>query len=376
MIFQSVSLILFLCYVILILAITVGWYRLKAFKSNHLLPEIKVSVVIAARNEAMNIEALLTSLCRQDYPRHLYEIILVDDHSTDETSQIAEAFISIQKDSTNLKLITLSGDEGFGKKAALTQGIQASDGEIIVITDADCTAGISWISTLAAYYKTYKPQMILGPVKMNHGSTLFGKLQTMEFMSLISSAAGSCKAGFPILANGANMAFTRLAYESCGGFSGNMQFPSGDDMFLMMNIKKKFGVGAIHFLKSAEAVVSTPAAQGLKPFIQQRLRWVSKSKGYTDPVLIVSSLIVFFTNGLLVFTGLMAIAAHGFLTLFLSLFFIKLAVDFPLMLSFSRFQRSGSLFWLFPLMEIVNAVYTLIIGMAGNIGKYEWKGRK
>jgi hypothetical protein len=147
-------------------------------------------------------------------------------------------------------------------------------------------------------------------------------------------------------------------------------------MFLMMNIKKKFGAGAIQFLKSAEAMVTTTATQGLKPFIQQRMRWVSKSKGYTDPVLIVSSLLVFFTNALLVVTGLMAFFLEGFLQLFLSLFFIKLAVDFPLMLSFSRFQRSGSLFWLFPLMEILNAVYTLIIGMAGNIGKYEWKGRK
>jgi len=319
---------------------------------------------------------LLTSLCRQDYPMHLYEIILVDDHSSDETSQLAEAFISIQKDKSNLKLISLSGAEGFGKKTALNYGIQASDGEIIVITDADCTAGISWISTLAAYYKTYKPQMILGPVKMNHGGTLFGKLQTMEFMSLISSAAGSCKAGFPILANGANMAFTRQAYESCGGFSGNMQFPSGDDMFLMMNIKKKFGAGAIRFLKSAEANVNTPATQGLKPFIQQRMRWVSKSKGYTDPVLIASSLIVFFTNGLLVVTGLMAFFSEGFLQLFLSLVFIKLAVDFPLMQSYSRFQRSGKLLWLFPIMELLNAVYTLFIGIVGNIGKYEWKGRK
>ncbi len=346
------------------------------FRITDSLPCITVSVIVAVRNESSSIRQLLNSLLAQNYPSHLLEIVIVDDHSTDSTSRLIDDFIVQNKDSKNLKLIALSKNNSSGKKAAIDCGIQASKGELIVITDADCTAGSSWISTLVSYYTEHYPQMILGPVRMTVGGSFFGKLQSLEFMSLISSGAGSCTAGFPILANGANMAFTRKAYENCGGFSGNMKFSSGDDMFLMMSIKKKFGAKAIRFLRSEDAIVNTPATVGFKSFIQQRLRWVSKSRGYTDTMLIISSILVFLTNGWLVLTGLSAIVNPGYFKLFLELYFIKMIIDLPLMLSYSRFQKNRPLMVLFPLMELLNAVYTLLIGIAGNIGKYEWKGRQ
>lgn len=376
MIVQAISIVLFVGYALLITAISIGWWRLKVFKITDSLPGINVSIIVAVRNESSNIQQLLNSLLAQNYPSHLLEIIIVDDHSIDSTSQLIEDFIVQNKVSKRLKLIALGKNDSSGKKAAIDRGIHASKGELIVITDADCTAGCLWISTMVSYYTEHHPQMILGPVRMTDGVSFFGKLQSLEFMSLISSAAGSCNAGFPILANGANIAFTRQAYESCGGFSENLQFPSGDDMFLMMSIKKKFGAKAIRFLRSEDAIVNTPATAGFKSFIQQRLRWVSKSRGYTDPMLIASSILVFLTNTWLVFTALLAIFFPEYLKIFLIFSFFKLLVDLPLMISFSHFQKSKNLLWLFPVMELLNAVYTLLIGIAGNIGKYEWKGRQ
>jgi len=376
MILTLISVIVFVGYAILITAITIGWLRLKVFRETDSTPEIIVSIIVAARNEAHHIASLLNSLSNQNYPSHLVEIIIVDDHSSDSTSRLAKEFIALEKDSQFLKLITLGKKDGSGKKAAIDCGIKVSTGEVIVITDADCTAGSLWISTIASFYKTHKPQMILGPVTMTDNGRFFGKLQSLEFMSLISSAAGSCNAGFPILANGANIAFTRQAYESCGGFTGNLQYPSGDDMFLMMNVKRRFGAESIRFLRSEEAIVKTPAAPGLKPFIQQRLRWVSKSRGYTDFMLIVTSMLVFFTNSLLVFAAFASIFTPGYFRLFLGLYLLKTIIDLPLMLSYSRFQKSKILIWLFPIMELLNAVYTLLIGIAGNVGKYEWKERR
>jgi len=376
MILFLVSAFLFIGYALLIASITIGWWQLKVFRNTDLLPVVKVSIIVAARNEAGNIESLLNSLLIQDYPQHLLEIIIVDDHSTDSTSLLVEEFIGRNKESKVFKLITLRGKDNTGKKSAIDRGIKASQGELLVVTDADCTAGSRWISGIASYFAEYRPHMILGPVRMTDNGSLFGKLQSLEFISLISSAAGSCRAGFPILANGANLAFTRQAYESCGGFSGNMQFTSGDDMFLMMSIKSKLGVKAIRFIRSEEAIVNTPASQEWKSFIQQRLRWVSKSRGYTDPVLIAASILVFLTNTWLVFMGLAALVFHEYLQFFVLFYILKLSVDFPLMSGFSRFQRSVSLLWLFPFMELLNAFYTLVIGIAGNIGKYEWKGRR
>jgi cellulose synthase/poly-beta-1,6-N-acetylglucosamine synthase-like glycosyltransferase len=376
MIFLLVSFAIILCYALLISAISVGWFKLNDFERSDQKHYVKISIIVAVRNEASAIGSLLESLLKQDYPPEHFEMIIVDDHSTDETKRRFEEITSELNGIPNLKFISLEPDDGFGKKAALSHGIKLSGGDLIVITDADCTAGSSWISTIAAFYDRLKPQMILGAVQMTDGGNFFGKLQSLEFMSLISSAAGSCSAGFPLLANGANIAFTRQAFESCGGFSGHMEFPSGDDMFLLMSIKKKFGAGSIRFLKSADAIVKTTAMKGIKPFLQQRMRWVSKSKGYTDPVLIATSILVYLANAILLISGISAILFPGFYKIFLLVYLAKMIIDFPLMLSFARFQKSGALLWLFPFMELLNAVYTVFIGIIGNIGKYEWKGRR
>lgn len=376
MIVEAISVFIFMGYVILITAITIGWLSLHDSIKTDSTPYVKVSIIVAVRNEAASIKQLISSLLSQNYPSHLLEISIIDDHSTDFTSRLVENVIVQRKDLNNLKLIALGKNDSSGKKAAIARGIQDSTGKLIVITDADCNAGSSWISTLVSFYTEHHPQMILGPVRMTDGGRFFGKLQSLEFMSLISSAAGSCGAGFPILANGANITFTRHAYESCDGFSGNMKFPSGDDMFLMMSIKKKFGAKAIRFLRSEDAIVNTPATIGFKSFFQQRLRWVSKSRGYTDPMLIMSSLLVFFTNAWLVFVGILSIGLPQYFLLFVGFYLLKILVDFPLMFSFGRFQKSQKALWLFPLLELLNAIYTLLIGIAGNIGKYEWKGRR
>lgn len=376
MTFLAVTFLIFLSYAVLILGITIGWLKLKSFKTHELKSGVKVSLIVAMRNEIDSVEALINSLVAQDYPSELLEIIIVDDHSTDSTALLVEEIVARKNNSVNLKLISLADEKTFGKKAAIHHGIQASSGELILITDADCAAGCHWISTVCEFYKLHRPQMILGPVTISDGGSFFGKLQAIEFMSLIASAAGSCNAGFPILANGANIAFTRQAYERCGGFSGNQHYPSGDDMFLMMNIKKKFGAKSIRFLRSDDAIVNTAAIQQLKPFVQQRMRWVSKSRGYTDKILILTSGLVFAANAWLVLTALSVILFPENLKLFLLLFLSKLIIDLPIMISFSRFQRKMSLLWLFPVLELINSVYTFFIGIAGNMNKYEWKGRK
>lgn len=376
MIFLFIASAILLAYAAIITAVSAGWWKLKVFKNIDTKIQIKISVIVAVRNEAVVIRTLLNSILQQDYQPEFFEIIIVDDHSSDETNRIFSEIAANQETGPVLKIFTLGQQDGFGKKAALTLGIKASSGELIVITDADCTASNSWISSIAAYYNQYKPQMILGPVQMADDGSIFGKFQSLEFMSLISTAAGSCSAGFPLLANGANIAFTRQAFESCGGFSGHMEFPSGDDMFLMMSIKKKFGARSIRFLKSADDIVKTPAIKGLKPFLQQRMRWVSKSKGYTDCLLIATSILVYMVNAILLISGISAFIYPGFYKIFFLIYLAKLVIDFPLMFSFARFQKSSALLWLFPFMEILNAIYTVYIGIVGNIWKYEWKGRR
>ena len=376
MTFLLVSFLVFAAYGLLIAAITLGWWRLKEFKAESSFNFTKVSVVVAVRNEAGNIHKLINSLLQQEYPESHYEIIIVDDHSTDNTWQLTQDFISNERGKTNLKIIRLGDKVVTGKKAAIHAGIQASGGELIVVTDADCSAGRLWIRTMVSYYEKHLPQMILGPVRMTDGGRLFGEFQSLEFLSLIASAAGSSNFGFPILCNGANLAFSRQSYESCGGFGGNLQFASGDDMFLMMGIKKKFGAKSIRFLRSEDAMVDTPFTPGFNTFVNQRKRWVSKSRGYTDPSLIGTSVTVFLANLLLAVSAVSLFFCPECFRIFAGIYLFKLLVDFPLMLSFGRFQKRIVLLWLFPIVEVINAYYTVFIGIAGNLGRFEWKGRR
>lgn len=376
MIIIWISAILCLAYALLISAITTGWWRLKEFKAGIPDPTVKISLVIAARNEEKNIAMLLENMQLQDYPNDKFEIIISDDHSTDATAQQIENYLARPESLPVIQLLTATAGDGEGKKHALTRAIQHASGELIVITDADCTAGVSWLSELAVFYQQYKPQMILGPVQMTDGGSIFGKLQALEFMSLISTAAGSCHAGFPLLANGANIAFTRQAFERCGGFSGNIYYASGDDMFLMMRIKEIYGAQAIRFLRSAKAIVRTPALQQFKHFVQQRRRWVSKSRGYSDRMLVLTSILVFLTNAWLAMAVAGSIFVPGLWQTCVMMYIIKTFIDLPLMISYSRFQQSSRLLWFFPLLEVLNAIYTLLIGLAGNTGRYAWKGRR
>lgn len=365
----------FLVYAILIFTISMGWWKLKIFKSSSFSMNVRVSLVIALRNEEINIEQLLESIINQDYPVDFLEIVLVDDHSTDTTLQKLTQFANHSTRAKHLKVISLENTK-YGKKAAISKGIEVSTGELIITTDADCTAAPTWISVIVNYFSIHKPEMILGPVRMDYTNSLFSKFQAFEFSSLLSTTAGSCNAGFPLMANGANLAYTRKAYEACGGFSGNQHFTSGDDMFMLMNIKKQFGRNAIQFLKTELAMINTRPVSGVKSLLNQRLRWVSKSRGYKDIGLIFSSILVFITNSLLVCCGVTAVFLPEYGLEFIQLLAFKSAIDFALLYSYNQFQKSTSLLWFFPLFEVFNAIYTFIIGIAGNVGGYNWKGRK
>lgn len=375
MIILYITIFIYALYALLVGALSYGWFRLRDYKRNDVPVHTNVSVICAVRNEQDNVEKLLNSLAAQDMPDDLYEIFIVNDHSDDATRAKVEDFIKNYKGNKDIHLLNLDNSKGDGKKAALHKGIEVSKGELLVITDADCVADPRWISTTTAYYEETHPHLVLGSLYMSNSGSLFGKLQTVDFMSLIAATAGACYLEKPLMANGANIAYTREAYYSCGGFSDNIKYASGDDMFMMINVKKKYGGRAIKFLRSQHTVVTTPAEENPNLFWNQRKRWISKTKGYTDAFVLGSSLIVFFANVWIVLLAILSLFNINYLNLLLGAFAFKFIVDFPILQSFIRYMKKASLIWLVPLMEIINTVYTLVIGIAGNITKYQWKGR-
>jgi len=324
-----------------------------------------ISVVIACRNEEKNITGLLDALAAQNYPRHLFEVIIVDDNSSDATQVIAKGY----KGKFNLKVLKSSG---CGKKAALKGGVESASFRLVAATDADCRMSPAWLTTIAGFFREHKPEMIICPVILEVSGRPTGTFQQIEWAALQGITAGTAAAGNPVLCNGAGMAFTRDAFMR---HSGNLQnhLASGDDIFFLHSLKRE-KKGKILWLQSQEAAVTTPAAPSLRSLINQRARWVSKSGSYTDPFTIFLAIVTFVTNVSLPI--LFAAALHNKAISFLPLaatFMIKAFADLFLLLhSFSALQlpKPVNFAVLFALSEILYPFYIIIV-LLKSIGRSE-----
>jgi cellulose synthase/poly-beta-1,6-N-acetylglucosamine synthase-like glycosyltransferase len=368
------ALLVSIAYSSLITLFTIGWFRKRNYNSDTSQDITSISVIIAARNEETNIANCLYAIIAQDYPSERYEVIIVDDHSTDNTVLEINRVIVVNPE-IQIKLLQLAGEEQ-GKKAAIAKAVSIAENEWIATTDADCMMGKNWLYELISSSSDPKVKMILAPVIFKKTKTLFGNLQELEFLSLIATSAGAALLGFPIMCNGANLAYRKSAYENVGGFNSDKIFVSGDDMFLMMKIRKMFGPGAIRFIKTISAGVTTNSLATLSEFVNQRLRWVSKSRGYKDPWVIATSANVFAQSFFLL------IALFGWLigvigpTLLIILFATKIIIDLPLITAICHFaNRSRLMFWYLPL-QLIYPLYIIGIGLLGNILSFTWKGRK
>ena len=369
----------------------IGWYKLKTYKKNTSEYTTKVSVIVPARNEEENIENCLNDIARQDFPKELFEIIAVDDNSTDSTIERIEKLIDQHKgiNATLIKLKDnkvptpyLSLDIPGGKKRAITKAIEQSEGDLIVTTDADCRMGSNWLSTIVSYYESKRPKMIVAPVCLynpNCQETIFEKLQTLEFIGLIGITGAAIEQKHPIMCNGANLAYEKSVFKTVQGFNyfnpGHSELASGDDMHLMLKIKNSFADG-IKFIKSEEAVVYTKPQTSLLEFIQQRKRWTSKTLTYKDFTVVAIAIIVYVFNISIVISLVLMFFIPPFIGwLFILIFGAKCIIDFLfLFLTTSFFKRRG-LMWLYLPGQIFNLCYVTCIGIIGNLGKYRWKGR-
>lgn len=329
----------------------------------------KISVLIAARNEGINIERLLKSLYEQSYNKKEFEVIIVDDHSDDDTSDVVKSFITSHPD-MNLRLLQA---EQNGKKQAISQALHAAENEVIMVTDADCELPRRWMEKMLAYYDKKGLKMLLGPVLLSPAKTLFEKLQVLEHLSLIASTAGSAGIGMPVMCNGANMMYDRESALKVEGDRKDMNIASGDDMFLMEQFLRRYGSSSVNFFLNKEVIVKTATMPNLKAFFRQRRRWASKTKAYTNWKIIATALIVFMFNLSIVgffFAGFVMPVFWAFFVLYVIL---KTLIDFPIMKRITAFMRQKNLqYWMFPL-EFIYPFYVVFTALSGLFLKPKWK---
>ncbi len=376
---QLLILLITVLYVIMIVDFIRGWRKLEDFEmqdSGIVANSLKFSIIVPTRNESQNIKNLLTDLINQTYPAHLFEIIVVDDFSEDNTIEIVK-----QIQSPNIKIISLKEDLGqpassvSSKKYAIACSIPSAANEWIVTTDADCRIGTNWLNTIAAFIERKNPNMICGPVSLMDKEGLLNRFQIVDIAAMTGITGASLANHFANMCNGANLIYRKEIFEEVGGYDGNEKQPSGDDMFLMHKISKKFP-GTVHFLKSKEAIVRTYPQPDFKSFREQRIRWLSKSAKYTDLWVTLHLVVAYLFNFFILVAGFIGLFFDThFLLLFLLMLFIKLALEFPFVYKVMEFLGQARLIiWYLP-VQILHVVYVVVFGIMGIFSSFKWKGR-
>jgi peptide/nickel transport system permease protein len=372
----TVTICLLAAYGVLMALYTKGFWSMRAFVAKDKTPQTKFSIVIPARNEADNIEACLAGILAQNYPTHLFEVIVIDDFSEDETAKIV-ASLALQHNNVRLlRLQDFTKDENIiaYKKRAIEIAIEQANHAWIVTTDADCSFTNNWLATYDAYIQEHDCVMVAAPVTYKNTGSFLSIFQALDFISLQGITAAAVGSGSHTLCNGANLCYSKKAFESVGKFSGIDHLPSGDDMLLMHKMKQSFE-GKIGYLYAADAVVTTTPSATLGLFIQQRIRWSSKALGYQDKLIFWILLLVYLVNfSLLVFLPVNLIQT-GNINKWLLLIGYKTIIELPFMYGSAKFFKQQKLLVWFLFMQPFHILYTVVAGWFGTFGSYKWKGR-
>lgn len=343
------------------------------------------TILIPFRNEASNLPYVLKSISRLEYSLASFEIILIDDASTDESMLIIQDFMA-QQPSLSMSCLPSKRQTGSPKKDALTVGVHHASHEWILTTDADCTLEKTWLLSLNHFIQEFQPKMVVAPVSIATPKPIsfLNAYEQLDFLSLMGTTIGGFGMGLPFLCNGANLAYEKEAFTIVNGYQDNDHIASGDDHFLLEKFVKTFP-DKVRYLNSLEASVTTQAQPNWKGLISQRVRWASKTSAYTFWFSKAVGLIVLFANlvtsVLLIYVLLSLCLDFAFATalsapLLLLTIVIKYTVDFVLIARSARFfDRKKYLKW-YPLVMVCYPFITLYIVLKSLSFSYEWKGRR
>ena len=327
-----------------------------------------VSIIIAARNEEKNIDSCIQSIINQTYPEHKFELIIINDHSTDNTVPIINSFRKKNIVAINLQDYTEDKILNSYKKKSIETALQFAKGELIITTDADCIVPVKWLETMVAFYMEKKPMFIAAPVTFisstsnDSFATRFLKIfQSLDFMTLQGITGASVHKKFHNMCNGANLAYEKKVFYEVNGFEGIDEIASGDDMLLMQKIQKVHP-GKIMFLKSTNVIVQTQSEETLKDFMNQRIRWASKADKYTDKKITGVLLFVYLLNAWIFILAISSFFFAKAFYLFLIAFCIKIFVELLFLYPVSKFFGNQKLLWWFVPAQPFHILYTLIAG--------------
>ncbi len=353
-------------YAVLLAFARTGWQRLSRFHLVHqTIDWPSISVVVPFRNEVHHIPHLIRDLAAQ---QHLpFEVILVNDHSDDDSFDTVETLL---KTHSGFILLTLPpGEEG--KKSALNLGIETAKGKFIATVDADVRLSEGWLKTLSVYIAADQPDMLILPLNVINPSERFiGFFQQVENLAIQAISMGCAAMNRPVSCNGANLVFRKEAFIQSGGYQAHTSVASGDDVLLMQQLTQQG-----YRIRSAfdpELIGRTAAVSTYAEALNQRLRWAGKSGRMLGSAASVAGLILMI-HSLVLLLSLVFASMH--LAVWL-LFALKIVLD-VLLINYTaqRYQQRLNvlkLAWAAVLYVVVLPTIALLSAM----WKPEWKARR
>ena len=364
---ESISVGIFSLYALFMLYFLSGLIRLKKTLIVKNSEEPTVSVIVASRNEEENIRNLLEDLSNQTYSQTKLQIIIADDRSTDNTWEIISDYINNFNNFTGVKVSKLSTTMA-PKKYALTKAIGKTSSEIIISTDADCRVPNAWVESIV---KTFDKEtgVVIGYSKIDTNSeSFFDYYQSIDFLALMSTNAGTLGWGNSWTGSGQNIAYRRSDFEKINSFIPVANKISGDDFYLVQAISK---IAKAKYNTHSESFVKTKPSENVSKFISQRIRWASNTKKLfnTDYFFLLFLLVNLFTNTILLLTLLLK-SFWQFLPMLLG---IKFLFDTLVLFYGSKFFKTEIKITTYLIWFFLQPLYTPLLGIISMVGKFQWK---
>ena len=334
-----------------------------------------VTVLIAARNEEKNLDKLLFSLNNQEYPKNLYQIVIVNDRSNDNSKRILDSYTDII---SNLKIINIDRCPSIwaGKKWALHNGIRQSKGELILQTDADCFMSKNWIESMVTPFRDASVGFVssLTPL-INKESNIFNNLFMMDSIAQDMFSGYSIGKGLILSCNARSIAYRKSYFLEMKGYHQIKNIISGDDDLVLHKIVHYIGC-RVKFISDKKAMVFSKSPNSLKEFINQRSRYASKGFQYYKLKFISKEMkiilpFLFFIN-LISFFLIIKFCRTG-LPIYLIALLFKIIPDY-FMINPIYLKNNLKWDWLsFIVLSIIHPIYIILFAIIGPLYKYEWK---
>ena len=355
-------------YALLLLSMKRHW-QLKQTSNSNGEYGASTALLIPFRNEAEHLPKLLLNLKKILHSSQ--EVVFIDDDSADDSAAMVWDFLKKR----NLNHWVLLKSAGPGKKAALTTGVQYSQAEIILTTDADCLLPHDWVRRMTWPFQQSETQLVAGPVMTVGGSGFFSRFQQIEWGSILLVTRYLFSIGKPLMCSGANLAYRRSAFLAVKGYSDNEMYPSGDDEFLLKKVVQHFGVQAAMYLNDKEVLVETQPAANWSAFVQQRVRWAGKWRLHRSFVNSLSSASAFFLATVELATIMLLFGSIGPKLVFLFIWVLKILIERRVLGKvLADFYRSHPIYYYIG-TSFLHPIYVVWVGLGTISGKYTWKGR-